>query len=191
MAGLMQPNPGQAPAGMGQAAPEGLGEGEEMASPEEQAQYDAFVKNGMKLLYSEKATDSVLGAIEGAGDPVEGIANALAMVMMRLEDSAGEAGQEIGGDVKLNAAGEIFEQLVELAEAAGIHEYSDEDMETALLRAMDIYRETRQGQGAISPEPYQEDLGMLMQAEQSGQLDAVAPGLKEYAAKKAGGTAKG
>lgn len=194
MAGLLSkgntPEPGAAmqPGAMGKPSAdqmlvggEGAGEGESNVSPEEQAQYDQFVKNGMELIYDEKTMPQLMQSLEGAGTPTEGLANALVTVVMRLEDSAKQQGQEISGEVIMHAATELMEQLVELAEAAGVHEFTPEDIESSYLLAIDTYRTARQGKGDLPVDDLKQDMDMMMQADQQGRLDEVVPGISEYA----------
>jgi hypothetical protein len=158
---------------------------ESNVSPDEQEAYNVFVSNGMELLYSEQVMPQVLEAIKGDDNPVEGLANALAMIVLRLDESAGEAGQEVSGDVKFHGATELLEQMAELAEEAGIHEFSEEDMEAALYQAMDVYRSVQGEQGKLPTEDLSQDMQELMALNESGRMDEVFPGLDEFAAKRA------
>jgi len=148
--------------------------------PEEQEAYDAFVTNGMKIMYDEAAMPQLIESLRGDGNPVQGLANSLVMIVTRLEDSAAQGGQELSGDVMMHGGSELLEQMAELAGQAGI-EYSEKDMESALYLAMDQYRETRQEQGKLPQEAFQADLQELAKAEQSGQIEEVFPGITEYA----------
>lgn len=196
MAGLLnkqeeqQPQPGMPSAGgNGRPAPQegeqltaGPGaEGGENVSPEEQEAYNEFVSNGLQLIYSEKAMPQILESIEAGGNPIQGLANSMVMVVVRLEDSAQDQGREFSGDVKLHAATEIMEHMVELAEAAGVHEYSEEDMESALYLGMDIYRSIRQEEGSLPVEELSQDMQALMEADKQGRLDEIIPGIEEFA----------
>lgn len=189
MAGLMrgpegqqQQQPGAAQQQSGASAVEESLAGDEVpASPEEQAEYEEFVTKGMDLMYNDKAMEEVIRSALGDSNPIEGLANTLVVVVKRLEDSAGEAGREFSGDVKLHAARELLEQLVELVEATGAHEFTEEEMESAFYLALDTYRTIKQESGELPVEDLQEDMQMLVQAEQQGQLDQLVPGLEEYA----------
>jgi hypothetical protein len=147
--------------------------------------YDTFVTNGMTMLYDEKTMPQVLETIKGDDNPVEGLANAVAMIVLRLDDSAEQAGQQISGDVKFHGATELLEQMAELAEEAGIHEFGEEDMEAALYQAMDIYRTTRKEQGKLPEEEIGQDMQELMALNEAGRMNEVFPGLDEFAAKRA------
>lgn len=177
LAGMTGPQPG-APA----PGPEGPQGGEEgNVSPEEQAQYDQFVKNGMQLIYQKEGLEQLFTTLEGDGNPIQGVADTLVMVVSRLEDSAEEKGVEVSGDVKMHGAQELLEQLVELSENASIHEFSDEEMEQAFYLALDEYRIKKQRSGTLPVDELQEDFQALAQAEEQGQLDEVLPGVSEFA----------
>ena len=150
-------------------------------TPEEQQQYDQFVTNGMQMLDDEKALPQILESIRGDGNPVEGLANALVALVMRLEDSAEEQGQKISGDVMLHGGTELLEQMVEIAEKAGVHEFDEKEMESALYLALDTYRATRQEQGKLPEEALQADMQELVQADQAGGLEELIPGITKYA----------
>ena len=155
------------------------------ASPEEQEQYNLFVGNGMKMVFDKSGLENMVQSIAGDGNPVQGLGNTLAMLVMRLEDSAEQSGQEIPGDVKYHGSVELLEHLADLAKVAKIHDFSEEEMESALYLALDQYRVARQEQGKLPVEALKSDMNQLLQAEQSGNIDQVLPGLSDYA-KQAG-----
>jgi hypothetical protein len=154
-------------------------------APEEQAQYDVFVKNGMRLMYEKATVNQILQNVEENENKVEGLANALVVVVSRLEDSAGESGQEISGDVKLHGGQELLEQMVELVEQAGIHDYTPEEMESAMLLAVENYRMLKQENGTLPVEDIGQDFAELQQADAEGRIDEIAPGASEFAAQRA------
>lgn len=169
--------PGAAPeAGAEAMAPEG-----EAVSPEEQAAYDRFVTNGMTLIYSDNALPKVLDTLAGDGNPIEGLANATAMVALRLDESARQSEIEVPGPVKFHGSVELLEQMAELGEAAGIHEYSPEDLESATFMALDLYRESQSEQGQLPKEELEQDMQQVLEAEEQGKIEQVLPGLSEYA----------
>ncbi|WP_022727211.1 hypothetical protein [Fodinicurvata sediminis] len=150
-------------------------------SPEMQAQYNRFVVNGMNLIYDEQAMPQLLNAIEGDGNPIEGLGQTTATVTMRLEDSAEGQGNEIPVSVKYHGTSELLSLMVELAETAGIHEFSQDEMESAWFIALDTYRVTRQQQGKLNTEALEREFQVMKQADQEGWLDEMLPGVKEYA----------
>ena len=177
-AALVQPGNAQA----GNLNPANAEVGDEgSVSPEEQKSYDEFVTNGMSLLHNEKALSGLLKAMKGDGNPVEGLANTVASIVMRVEDSAQKKGIEISGDVIMHGGTELLEQAAELAEKAGVHKFSDDEIESALYLAMDIYRTTRQQHGKLPTEQFGQDMQELQAAEQDGSLEKMIPGIGKYA----------
>ena len=146
-------------------------------SPEEQSEYNQFVTNGLSMIYSEEAIPAILQGLSGSGDPVEGVANTAVMIISRLEDSAKQANQTVSPDVLFHGGTELLADLVNLAEQAGIHKFSDEDRERALFRALDLYREMRQGSGQLDEEDLKAQFAELVQADQEGRLDELLPEL--------------
>ena len=149
-------------------------------SPEEQAQYDAFVTNGMKLMNDEKGIDGLLKAIQGDGDPIQGLADTVAAIVIRVEDSAQKQGVEISPDVLLHGGTELLEQAADLSEQAGNHKFDDKELEAALYRSMDIYRSMREQQGKLPTEQLGQDLQELQAAEKEGSLEEMFPGITEF-----------
>lgn len=188
MVGLMNPA-GAAPEagkpGMGQAKaapPQGDGTaGAPNVSPEEQAQYDQFVGQAMNMMYDEKITPTIVKSLSNAESPAEGLGRTLAMIVMRVEDAAQDQGVSFSGDVMLHGAEELLEQLVEIGEAAGLKDYTPEEMESALYLGLDTYRATRQQQGRLPVDEISQDFDALLAADQSGDVDSIVPGLSGYA----------
>jgi len=148
-------------------------------SPEEQAQYDQFVNNGLSLIYDEKTMPHIIKTLS-AGDPVEGLASAVVLVVTRLQDSAEKAGRKIGPDVLMHGGKELLEDLANLAGKAKIHDYNDDELQGAMFRALDLFREMQMKQGKIDKSAVERDMNMLVEADKSGRLAKNNPGLAQY-----------
>lgn len=98
------------------------------ATPEEQAAYDQFVKNGMTLIYDKKALPALVKSLDGNGKPQEGMINTLGGVVQRLVGSAKQAGTSLTPNVVLHGAGELLEQLADFSAQSGGHKYSDDEL---------------------------------------------------------------
>ena len=183
--GLLTQQPAPAPAGTPAPTagiPEGgQGGGEEQpnVSPEEQAQYDRFVDNAFSAIYDDKSLPQIIESLRGDGNPVDGLANTAVSVVVRVQDSAEKAGQEISPDVVFHAGTEILEDLAGLAEKAGVHEFTTEEIEGAAFQAMDLYREMKGRDGGAGRPQIVEDFNQIVALDQAGRLDEVAPGLTE------------
>lgn len=126
------------------AGPTAAPAGKPVASPEDQAAYDQFVKNGMRLMYDKKALPSIMKSLDGAGDPVQGMANTIAMLVARIVGSAKQSGKELSPNVILHGAGELLEQLADFSEQSGGHKYTDDELQ---MVAQNMVKATM-GQGA-------------------------------------------
>lgn len=163
-----------APAGRGLAGDQGESTN---VSPEEQAQYDQFVNKAFQVIYDQRALPKVLGMLGGHGDPKEGLARTAAAVVVRVEDAAAKAGTKVEPAVLYQGGIEILNDLANLADQAGVHKFTDDEIEGAVFRALDLYREARKGEldkGAIDQE-----FGQIVAANQQGTLDQMFPALKD------------
>ncbi len=177
--------PGAAPAGRGpapvpqaQVPVQSQGQREDPnVSPEEQKSYDQFVDNALSAIYDEKSLPQIIQSLRGDGNPMDGLANTVVNIVMRVKSSAEQAGQEISDDILLAAGGEIIEDLAGLAATAGVHEYTPEEIEGAFFQSMDIYREMTGRDGGQNREQIVQDMNQLNALDEAGRLDEVAPGL--------------
>jgi hypothetical protein len=173
LAGGQPPQSGQPPAGAVDPEPN--------VSPEEQGQYDQFVTNAMSIMNDKKGMDKILKAIESGESPVSGLANVVSAIIMRVEDSAKQSGQEISPDVMLHGGAEIMEQAADLAEQAGGHSFTEEELESASYIAMDLYREARGNK--IDQKRAVESMDEIMASEADGSLEQQVPGLTAHGQK--------
>lgn len=151
------------------------------ASPEQQDQYDRFVATAMNIMYEREMVPKLLQLLDGGGDPVEGLARATVMITARVATAAEEGGEQLSGDVLFNAGAEIFNQLADVSDAAGMGNFAeDRDMlEAAYFRALDEFRTLMQQAGRGSQEAAQRDLQQLEAMSESGDLEATLRKLAE------------
>ncbi len=186
MAGLSPESRGMKPTAAveEQAAPEG-----EAPTPEEQAMYDQVVNNAYELIDGDTEEgkgsarlNQLMARIKKAvdvKDQVEGLSAAVVNVMVPVITSAKQNGMDIPLDVMLPAGQEVLERLAEDAEKLGIHKFTPEEREAAMYRATDTAREMLQKAGVIDQEAAKMDLSRIQQAEQSGQLEQMLPGISK------------
>jgi hypothetical protein len=180
MAGLLsqqQAAPPAATPGVAATAPGQTGDEQPNVTPEEQAIYDQFVDNALSAIYDDKSLPQIIESLKGDGNPVDGLANTAVTVVIRVQDSAEQAGQNMPPDVVFHAGSEILEDLAGLAEKAGIHQFTPEELEGAMFQAMDIYREMKGRDGGAERPQIVEDFNQIAALDQAGKLDEVAPGL--------------
>lgn len=179
--------PPTAPQDIDPAAEMAGGEGESNVTPEEQAQYEQFVKNAFSLIYDEKTLPGVIENLKGDGDPIDGLAHTAAVITMQVAQSAEKSGVPVSDDVLMHGGIAILEDLAMLAEKAGVHSFGDEDLEAATLRAMDIGRELLAGAGRVDKGALKQEFATMIEADKAGQLGEVIPGLKAAAPPSRGG----
>ena len=172
-------SPAQPLAGGPEAPVQASGEEQPNVTPDEQRLYDSFVDNAFSAIYDDKSLPQVIESLKGDGNPVDGLANTAVSIVVRVQDSAEQAGQAIPPDVVFNAGVEILENLADLAGKAGVHEFTAEEIEGAMFQAMDIYRETKGRDGGAGRPEIVEDFNQIVALDQAGRLDEVAPGLTE------------
>lgn len=184
---------GQEPAQAAAPNPEKYEESSEggNVSPEEQAEYDQFMDNAASLMFVEggesghEVQPSILEALQappadegGNVNPkILALANAAVTIVTGLDDSARAAGKPVSDDVLMHGAEEIIEQLGEIAETAGIAEYTPEDLTGAFQQAIDMYRPKLIQDGRTDEETLKGQFNEINQAEANGQLGEMLPGL--------------
>ena len=182
----------QQPAQAGAAqtlAPGSTGETSQ-ASPEEQAQYEQFVKSVHGVMFPEAEPGTVNPAIvnnlQGQFDPkvLEAFQAAEPALTDSPQDSLaattvlltmmGDSAGDFTDDVVMHGGVQVLEDLVEIAEASKIHEFSEQDIEGATYRAMDLFRIASP---RADPVALTEQFKGLMAANEKGELNSVLPGL--------------
>lgn len=156
-------------------------EPEPNVAPEEQAQYDMFVKNGMELLYTPdgKILPEVLNRLS-TGKPIDALAQTAVWLVMMVENSANSSGAQVADEIVLHGGKELFEQLVEIAESAKIHTFKEGEMQGAWYNALDMYREANSDEGGrFNPEEAAEEFSMLNAAAEEGRPEEVLPGFEQ------------
>lgn len=170
-----QPQPANASADQMQQEMTAAFGGDGQVSPEEQAQSDRLVINGMNLIYDQKTRGGILKSLDGNGDPIDGLAATAVMVWQHLLKSADQNGFKASGDALMNAAREIFEHLADYSTKAGLHDFAQDPdaVEGAYFRALDDIRVVLQKEGRLDPEVAKQDMGRLEEMDKSGQLEQV------------------
>lgn len=167
---MREPTP--APAQQTGLMPSGVPDSDtQNASPEEQAQYERFVANGMLVIYGEEMMPKLVEQMRSIPDPKEALATAAYAVFTRVMSAADDAGQKPSGDVLYNAGQELFEHTAELATKADIHDFEKdtEAMEGAWYLALDKVRMD----GGFDQQEVAQDFEQIRAADQAGQLNEL------------------
>lgn len=148
----------------------------------EQEAYELFMAQVANVMYDKRTLPKLIQRLHAGNAPAEAIGQAASAIVMRVQDSAEESGRRVDPDILLSAGKETVEMMGELAEKSGI-EVTPDMLEQAYLLGVDQFRATRQQQGKLAPEAFQQDMNMLKEADQQGRLDDVVPGLSGFAQK--------
>ena len=150
-------------------------------TPEEQKQYDEFVQNAMRIIYTEdgKVQEEVMARM-GTGDkPIDTMAQTLTWLVMLVEQDATRNGVALSDDVLMHASGELLGQLVEVSEAAGLHEFKEAELQGAWYQALDMYREANSDEGGrINTDDASAAFAALNEADMEGRADEIIPGFE-------------
>lgn len=200
MAGLLQQDdqpapvpsgPSAAPAPGGQPQPDG-GQPSNQAPRNGQPIGDApvdpdtvkkFIANCMNVVTA--SLKSLIQMVQQASDKSAALAQATVQTVLRVEDSFEEAGGTLSLQMTLQGGAETLTDIADAVQQAGVYDYSDQEIETAFLRAVDQYRMIRAQQGRIDQGAAQQKMQQLKAAEQNGTLEKEYPGLAEFAQKSA------
>ncbi len=160
----------------------------QQASPEEQAQYNQFVGRAMELIYNQKMFPQVVQMLRGghndgqdpkeagaASGPAQGLAHATAMIITRVYKAAADAGAQLSPDVLFHGGTEIFGQLAEISDKAGISEYAkDRDkLEGAYFLAVDTAMQQLKAAGVVDEASSKQALQQLQGMDAKGELEQV------------------
>lgn len=160
----------------------------EQPTPEEQAQYDDFVKGALMLVadQGESILDlldedpSDLKGILGDAVPLDEMTPALALaattVIVVLE-AVRRAGEKPSDDVLLQGGKEVLESIAELGEKAGEQEYSQDELNQAWLMGLDLYRATAESEGLVDDAALKAQFDEIVSADKEGRLGSVLPAL--------------
>lgn len=179
LSGMAQP-PRRETAMPAAAAPDMGGdpnEGAVEASPQEQAQYEAFVANAVLALFGPEQREATKQNL-AAGDAMDTIPVMAGAVVARVAQAAAEAGDPIGQDVLMHGSAEILENLVEYAEAAGMLQTTPETMQGLTARTFDEVRLAMADTGVMDPAAAKANLAEIQSPQGDAALAAMIGGAK-------------
>ena len=169
--------------------PEQAQQAQQQATPEEQEQSDHFIGRALELMSDDKVATALVERLQhrsGQGEEsemaVEALASASLMVFDRVMKAATDASAQLSPSAMANAGAEIVANVALLAETANIYEYSEEEINAAYVRAASIYGERMNAEGGAVKDAASQDWNSMVQADQQGNVDSVAPGLSQVAA---------
>ncbi len=174
--------PGMAPPDEENAAASPPAANDNRAAPAEQAQYNQFVGRAMELIYNAQMFPKIVEMLRGGSDEgsdakgsVDGLAMATVMVLTRVVSAAKEAGQSLSPDVLLHGGSEVFAQLAEISDKAGISDYANDrdTLEGAFFRTIDMYIDQARKSGELDEAAAKQQMAQLTAMDQNGQLEQL------------------
>lgn len=167
--------------------------------PEEQAQYEGFVKDCLGLIYTKDQQvnpgilkmldDDPSDLVQTLGDvgpsaldnfnPRVALAATAVVVVLEVVRRRDKAGEKPEGDIIFHGGSEVLEDLANLADKAGIQHYTQEDINAAFLIAQDIYRAAAKAAGLLDDSEAAADWGEVVDADRRGPeaLESLLPGI--------------
>lgn len=173
-----RPGPGAAP------GPGATGAGAVNASPEEQDLYNRVVALYILALYDKKLMPKTNEMFEKIDDPVQGVAEVVSQIGMRVYSKAKEEGIDIPGDVLLHASEEMVDETVEFFEGEGMEAFTPEQTEAAFYATADKFSQAARSLGIYSDDQIQADKVELDRMADSGELTSI---LEQITAAQQGG----
>lgn len=147
-------------------AAEGQGE---PATPEEQAAYEKMIDNAMRTLHGPQSTTIVEKLAQG--DPAEAIAEVTVGLIIKLFESAQQAGKPLPESVLMHGGEEILNEVINMGLVAGVFDFDEEEGETiqqeAFFIALDKFGQYYEQVGEVNPD----ELNAGLQAAQAGAFD--------------------
>lgn len=96
----------------------------------------------------------------------------------RAPEASGEDEQDFSPEAVLYQAGrEAVEEMIEISEAAKLHDFNDQDIEGVFLRALDLFRVAATKINPRIVDALKTGFAQLVDADRSGQLNKILPGL--------------
>jgi hypothetical protein len=92
------------------------------------------------------------------------------MVVSKLDDSAREAGKPLTDDVLQEVGDDVIGMLADIANATGIHDYTEQELEGATVASYDMYRDKAIADGRTSEDDLKQQWDGLLQADKEGRL---------------------
>lgn len=128
-------------------------------SPEEQAQYDAFMKQARGILMGTPDSDQsmviVLEKLKAGRDDIgTAIGDTAAKVLRSVASGIEGKGRQVPQDILFAAGDEVVDELIEMAVAVGFmkEEQSEKIKKQAVFEGLRVYGENEIQSGKLTPE---------------------------------------
>jgi hypothetical protein len=112
-----------------------------------------YIAKGLELMSSKQTAQSMLVILKGIGPgkPVEKLANALVVLLQKLDAGARQTGVEVLDSVKVIGANDLIRELAKTAAAANIFHLDENHIELAYSVAVQDYVKSEVKAGRVNP----------------------------------------
>jgi len=116
--------------------------------PKKQRQYNAVGAAALKMVHGKETRDSVLARLS-KGDPVAAAGQIAGSIISKIHVDSVKNGVQLDGDVLAVVADEVVRNLAEVASAAGIKKFDEDDKQAALYIAADAVMAQQEKDGTL------------------------------------------
>jgi len=114
-----------------------------------------YVSNGMKIIHSEQTRDSIVQQLKTGGNPAAALAQTTVNVLEKLDTASAQSGATIAPETVLQGSAPIMEQVMEIGEASGSFQISEDQIKEAAGMAVSLYIKKGMETGKITMENMQ------------------------------------
>ena len=154
----------------------------------DQAQVEQFTDDGFQVIYGGDTEDGELSKPiaamlrRQANDPAQALADTAAQVAQKVITSAMDRNTSLDPAAAFAGLMDLVGELASVATKEGIYDYSQQETDTAAVRAGEVLYGLTQELGFFSQEESMQDAGVIAEASQSGELDQAITAMEQQGA---------
>lgn len=119
-----------------------------------------YIAKGLQIISSPDTRDSIVTILKN-GDPVSALANALVIVVQKLDMASRKKGVEVADFVKLLGATELLKALTNVMKNAGIADLDKKHQALAMALAMQNYQRAEIAAGRTNPAKLEQQQNLM------------------------------
>ena len=149
------------------------------------AQVEQFTEKGFQVIYGGDTEDGELSKPIASmlrrkvNDPAQSLADTAADVAAKVITSAMDNNISLDPAAAFAGLMELVGELASVATEEGIYDYSQQETDTAAVRAGEVLYGLTQELGFFSQEEAMQDAGAIAEASQSGELDQTITAIEQ------------
>lgn len=154
------------------------------ATPEQEEEAEDFKDKALTLIYNKgEANPAIRKMLSTGNNPIMALAQATVSVTFRVVDAFKDEGKEMDHLVLFGGGQMVYAEIAKMAALAGIHEYSEVEMDKGWPLVAHLAYPEMKKRGMIDEESQARSLEEMKRADAEGRLDEVLPGLGELPAR--------